>query len=97
MDQDLDALIARHIEPDPYHPGPSDVRLVDSGVSVWAIIGHLTTMRGDASRVAEDYDVSSDAVAAALAYYQDNRGAIDARLAANAGIDITAVRASASG
>lgn len=38
-------------------------------------------------RVAEDYEVSPEAVAAALAYYQENRGAIDARLAANAGID----------
>ena len=97
MDRDVAALIARHIEPDPFHPGPSDVRLVDSGVSVWAIIGHLTTVRGDATRVAEDYDVSPDAVAAALAYYRENRGAIDARLAANAGIDAVPTFASVIG
>ena len=85
MNHDETALIARHIEPDPYHPGPGDVRLVDSGVAVWAIVGHLMTVRGDADRVAEDYELSPEAVAAALAYYREHKGAIDARLAANAG------------
>ena len=78
-------LIARHIETDPYHPGPGDVRLVESGVSVWAVIGHLPSVNGDAAQAAADYELSPEAMAAALAYYRKHRAAIDARLAENAG------------
>ena len=85
MDNKDDPLIARHIEPDPLHPGPGDVRLADSGVSVWAIIGHLAAVGGDPAKAAADYEITSEEMAAALAYYRRNRAAIDARLAANAG------------
>lgn len=78
-------LIARHIRRDPFRPDPAEARLVDSGVSVWAIIGYLPTVDGDIERAAEDYEIDPDAVRAALAWYRQHRGAIDARLAANAG------------
>jgi uncharacterized protein (DUF433 family) len=85
MNENDAALIARHVEPDPYRPYPEEARLVDSGVSVWAIIGYLPTVDGDIDQAAEDYDLHPDAVRAALAYYQVHRTLIDARLAANAG------------
>ena len=44
-----DELIDRHIEPNPYKSGPSEARLVDSGVSVWAIIMNYYAVNGDAS------------------------------------------------
>jgi uncharacterized protein (DUF433 family) len=79
------ALIACHVEIDPYHPGPGDARLVASGVPVWAVIGHLSTVRGDSAQAAADYEITPEAMEAALAYYRGHREAIDARLAANAG------------
>lgn len=77
-------LIARHIVDDPYRPGPAEVRLADSGVSVWAIIGYLPTVNGDVERAARDYDIEPDAVRAAIAWYHQHKTAIDERLAANA-------------
>lgn len=79
------ALIARYIEDDPYHPGPGDVRLTESGVSVWAVIGHLPSVGGDHARAAADYELSAEEMDAAIAYYRAYGPAIDARLAANAG------------
>ncbi|MBA2277920.1 MAG: DUF433 domain-containing protein [Chloroflexia bacterium] len=78
-------LIERHIKEDLHRPGPSEARLVASGVSVWAIIGYLPTVDGEIDQVAEDYDIEPEAVRAAIAYYHQERAAIDARLAANAG------------
>lgn len=79
------ALIARHIKRDPYKPEPAEARLADSGVSVWAIIGYLPAVDGDIERAAQDYEIHPDAVRAALAWYRQHRGAIDARLAAKSG------------
>lgn len=79
------ALIERHIADDPYHPGPGDVRLTDSWVSVWAVIGHLPSVGGDVARAAADYELTPEAMEAAIAYYRRYGPVIDARLAANAG------------
>ena len=40
---------------------------------------------GDLDQVATDYDITREAVDAALAYYRMHKAAIDARLAANGG------------
>lgn len=71
------------IEEDPWHPGPGDVRLSVSWVPVWAVIGHLPSVDNDAEQAAADYDLTPEAMAAALAYYDAHRQAIDARLAQN--------------
>ncbi|HEY8741672.1 MAG TPA: DUF433 domain-containing protein [Chloroflexota bacterium] len=79
------ALISRYIELDPRHPWPGDAHLRDSGVPVWAIIGHWRDATdGDAAAVARDYDLPLQAVQAALAYYQEHQAAITARLEENA-------------
>jgi uncharacterized protein (DUF433 family) len=79
---DPEELIAEHIAPD--SRGPAEARLADHGVRVWAVIGSLRANAGDISAAAADYDLPPEAMAAALAYYDRHRAAIDARLALNA-------------
>jgi uncharacterized protein (DUF433 family) len=78
------ALIAAHIEQHPRRPGLDEARLIGFCVPVWALVGYSFAVNGDIERIAADYDVPVDAVAAALAYYRRHRALIDARLAANA-------------
>ncbi|MGH2354416.1 MAG: hypothetical protein ACRDJN_22650 [Chloroflexota bacterium] len=80
---DEDALIRRHVDPNPDGRGRDEACLIDSGTPVWALIAYLSVAKGDAARVAHDYDVPLDAVLAALAYYRRNRKLIDARLLLN--------------
>ena len=44
-------LIARYIEPNPHYPWLDEARLVDYGVSVWALVGDYKVV-GDAAQVA---------------------------------------------
>ena len=81
-------LIARHVEADPNRPGPGDVRLVASAVPVWTVIGQLLASGWRIDEVAADYAIPAEEVAAAIAYYRQNRGAVDARLAANSGAPV---------
>ena len=62
---------------------PSEARLRLSGTHVWAIVGYWRAVRGDVARVARDYGLPPEAVQAALAYYEQHKPVIDARLAAN--------------
>jgi hypothetical protein len=92
--QPNDDDLRRMVGPDPHRPGPDRARLIEQGVPVWAIIGHLLAMNAgtdplDSSpqaiaQVAEDYRIPTSAVAAALLYYAEHRAAIDTRLAINA-------------
>ena len=89
----LDAL-RQMVGPDKHPPGPARARLLAEQVPVWAIIGHAGAVAGSTSpsaftdvvlaQVADDYDISVEAVRAALLYYHEHRGAIDALLEANA-------------
>jgi uncharacterized protein (DUF433 family) len=63
---DEEKLIAKHIEPDPHRPGADEVRTVENGVHVWAVIGDYLVADGDVSQVMKDYDLSREAVEAAL-------------------------------
>ena len=75
-------LITRWIEPHPRKGGLAEALVRDSSVPGWAIIGQLDGEAGDVAAAAA-YDLPLEAVEAALAYYQQHRGAIDDRLAAN--------------
>ena len=77
-------LIERWIEPHPWKRGVEEARLIDSKVSVWALIGYLRMVDGDVACTAEGYKVPQEAVEAALAYYRRHKALIDGRLAANA-------------
>jgi len=74
-------LIRRHIDPDwdRYPGGRADARLRDSGVPVWALVGHLRAVGNDVDRVAADYELPREAVDAALAYYRRQKSLIEAR------------------
>lgn len=74
----------QYIEPNPFRPGIADARLRGYGVSVWALVGYYEAVHHDLERVARDYRVPREAVEAALAYYQQHRDVIDARMEANA-------------
>jgi uncharacterized protein (DUF433 family) len=86
--------LERTIGPDVHRPGPARARLRAEQIPVWAIIGQLQAVAGasDSSdvtdetiaQVAADYDVTIEAVFAALHYYRKHRGAVDALLEANA-------------
>lgn len=78
-----DALVAAYIEQDPTHPGKDEARLKAYGVSVWAIIGKWKAANGDLAKVAAEYAVPTEAVEAAVAYYERYKAFIDNRLAAN--------------
>ncbi len=81
------------VGPDPHRPGRARGRLLAESVPVWAIIGYIAAIAGSTepdaisedviAQVAADYDVSHEAVQAALLYYDENRCAIDALLEAN--------------
>jgi uncharacterized protein (DUF433 family) len=77
-----DELVERFIEPDPHRP--SDTRIAEFGVPVWALIGYLKVVNGDIAEVASAYEVPEDAVRAAIAFYKAQPGLIDAKLALNA-------------
>jgi uncharacterized protein (DUF433 family) len=76
------ALINDHIEFDPSRPGVVGARLVESAIPVWAIIGYLKVAEWSVPAAARAYDVSQDAVRAAVAYYALHPQAIDAKLEA---------------
>ena len=83
-------LMAQLIEPHPWKQDVAEARLRDSKISVWAIVGYLQMVDGDAERTARDYRIPGEAVEAVLAYYRRHREAIDARLAANLALPATA-------
>ena len=64
------ALVDRWIDPDSVARRIDAARLVDSAVPVWALIGYLDAVNGDKQQVAQDYDVSLEAVEAAIAFYR---------------------------
>lgn len=77
-------LIERWVYLDPFFPEPSEARLNEYGVHVWALVGYRRAVGGDHARVAADYDIPMEVLQAALAFYRRHRRAIDARIAANA-------------
>lgn len=94
VDHDED-LVARQVVLDPYHPGPGDVRLVDSGVPVWAIVGHRPALGGNVDQAANGYAIAPEAARAAVTYDHRNQDVIDARLAANSGRGVVGSTAAA--
>ncbi len=77
-------LIREYIELNPHRPGVADARLVRYGVPVWALIGYYRAIHGDKAIVARDYSIPAESVDAALAYYEEHKAEIDARLSENA-------------
>lgn len=74
---------SRYIEENPFKPGLANARLVESGMAIWAFAGALEAGDNDAAQIAHDYELSSEQVEAAIAYYQRYQEIIDDRRAAN--------------
>jgi uncharacterized protein (DUF433 family) len=84
-EREAQALIERHIAPDPAGRGAAYARLRDYGTPVWALIGYLGgAAAGDVEQAAADYGIPGEAVRAALAYYARHKALIDAKLLLNA-------------
>lgn len=89
-----DAELRRMIGPDKHRPGPARYRLRAENIPVRAVIGQLRAITGtsDLTSVSEEaiaevgfsYDISRQAVLAALLYYREHTCAIDALLEENA-------------
>jgi uncharacterized protein (DUF433 family) len=79
---DKKALIARHVDVSD-RAAPEEARLRDSGIRVWALVEHLKKVDRDPAKLAEEFGIPSDAVAAALAYYDRHKARIDARIVLN--------------
>jgi uncharacterized protein (DUF433 family) len=77
---DEQRLITEHIDTS---WGRADARLKRAGVSVWSLIGYLRAFDGDSERVRQAFALSPGEMAAALAYYQQNKAYIEARLLLN--------------
>lgn len=73
---------------DPIRPGVERARLVEFGIPIWALIGHIGARNGevddgDIIQTADDYMIPEEAVRAAVSYYREHRYAIDAFLDSN--------------
>lgn len=87
------AKLRRMVGPDVHRPGSARYRLLEEQIPIWAIIGHLKAIAAATDQphfveevivqTAAEYDVRREAVLAALLYYEEHRGAIDALLEAN--------------
>lgn len=73
-----DAAIDPMIEQDPHRPGRHHARLVDTGTHVWVVIGALRRSHGDVAKIAREWNLSEEAVRAALGYYERHRALFDA-------------------
>ena len=82
-DPEDQALIDRWIRPHPHKRGTGEAVLAESYVPLYALVGYLEAVKGDAEQVAQSYGVPREAVDAALAHYRRYRALIDARIAAN--------------
>lgn len=81
---DEQALIDRWLERNPHKPWLDEVWVIDRGVAVWALIGHLRGVSWDLDGTARAYRLPRGAVEAACAFYRRHGALIDARLQANA-------------
>jgi uncharacterized protein (DUF433 family) len=78
--QEEQRLIDQHIDTS---WGRADARLKRAGVSVWSLIGYLRAFDGDSEQARVAFALTAEEMAAALAYYQQNKSFIEARLLLN--------------
>ncbi len=76
-----DQSIAQYSTTDPHRAGEQYAILRDEGIPVWALVAHLIGAAWNVRQAADDYEISLDAVEAAIAYYNLHRAAIDAVIA----------------
>lgn len=83
-DLDEQQRIEKHVDLNyDRYGGRADARMKRSGVSIWAIVTYLDVFDGDIEKVAWNYDLSQEEMAAALAYYRQNKKYVDVRILLN--------------
>jgi hypothetical protein len=72
-ERDIDALIARHIEPYPGDPRIGEYRLreEDNGYPVWSVIGSLAPDGSNIEQVTRGFAISREAINDRLAANRD--------------------------
>ena len=76
-----EAEFDRMVEQDPHDPGRHNARLTDYGHHVWAVIDYLNSRNGDVAATASAFaGGSTDAIRAAIRYYERHRELIDAKI-----------------
>lgn len=79
-----DELIEKYVAPGFRRTGIAEAVVEPEGIPVWALAGALMLREGATpEQVARDYEISLQAMYAALAYYQRHRAVIDDRIEAN--------------
>lgn len=84
LNDDPAVLIGRHVETAAHTSDDPDAWLRDSGVSIWAVVDYWYSTNFDTAQTLRAYDLSPEAMAAALAYYRQHQAVIDARRLLNA-------------
>jgi uncharacterized protein (DUF433 family) len=75
-------LVNRYVEQDSASEGSADAHLRDSGMTIRTIVTYLGVYQNDRDKVAQHFDISSEEVEAAAAYYQMNKAEIDTQMTA---------------
>lgn len=76
----VDTLIARHIDSNPEGLGVQYACLRGSQLAVWLLIANMDPLGDSLEALAEDYEITPEAVLAALYFYWRHRDLIDARI-----------------
>ena len=83
-EQEKDALVAQYIAQDSSRAGLYNAYIVPHGPAVYMLISQFWAVNGgNVALAAADYDLTDEAVEAALAYYERHQAAIDARIEAH--------------
>lgn len=79
-DDEVAQLIETHIDPEPHGFSIARARIRGTGVTVATLIQELGGVDGDIQAAADDYDLSSEQVLAAVFFYWENQTVIDAAI-----------------
>jgi uncharacterized protein (DUF433 family) len=82
-DTSTEELIARWIQENPNKPGIANAGILGSRLGVWVLIEQLQLDDWNLADVAESYELPTEAVEAAVAYYERHQAEIDARIVRN--------------
>lgn len=78
--EQIDRLIALHIDRQSGGTGPSRAKLRNTGTSVAAVIDHLGAVDGDIEQTAEAFELNPIQVLAAIFFYWAHQEIIDAEI-----------------
>jgi uncharacterized protein (DUF433 family) len=75
-----EALIERHVDQASVSEGPIDALLRNSGVAIQTIVAYLGVYQNDTDKVAQHFDLPTEEIEAAAAYYRMHKAEFDAQM-----------------